>query len=90
MLGVGAFLYANVVYTPEILEANEQMRMENRQEEVAKLLQAVKSGSIRELRPALEAALGRRVEDYVEQVQQNSGKGDSAWTEADAELATTP
>jgi hypothetical protein len=83
-LAIGAFLYANVVFTPEIIENMEQMRMENRKAEVQKLMALVaahskkkkndgdgddSSSSLEELRFPLEEAFGMTVEEYIVDVQ---------------------
>ena len=81
------------MYTPEIIKANEQMRLENRELEIAKLLKVVEEGdssnSLAEIRPALELALGRTLEEYVAQVQQTKQDGgDITWTDSDVKLAS--
>ena len=70
---IGAFVFANVVYTPEILEGAEDMRRSERENEIAKILQAVRSHEssgkdLLELKVPLETALGKPLEDYVRTV----------------------
>jgi hypothetical protein len=73
-LAIGAFLYANVVFTPEIIENTEQMRLENREAEVRKLMALVTAHKndgkdVEELRLALEEAFGMTVEEYIVDVK---------------------
>ncbi|KAL3916331.1 MAG: hypothetical protein SGILL_005229, partial [Bacillariaceae sp.] len=72
--GAAVFAYANIVYTPEIIEGASVMRRENREEQVQKLIEAVRShingdNGLEELRRPLEAALGvDSLEKYVASV----------------------
>lgn len=77
---VSAFVYANLVYTPEIIEANAELRLENRQFQIEQLVAVVEENleecedendekdAIEKLRKPLEAALNSTLEDYVKQV----------------------
>jgi len=95
---VGAFVYANIVYTPEILEGAKDIRRSERdrvrEAEIQKLLNAVQShekggNDIAELRVPLETALGKTLEDYVRAVlEPGSDDNDSLFTASDTELAT--
>jgi hypothetical protein len=91
---VGAFVFANVVYTPEILEGARDIRRSEREAEIRKLVKAVQSHeeggkNILELRLPLETALGKSLEEYVRSVLE-SGSDDKTelFTPADKELAT--
>jgi len=104
ILGLGlvasvlAFVYANVVYTPEILEGYRDIKRSERESEIRKLLEAVQSHvndgtkestSILELRVPLETALGKTLEDYVRAVlEPGSESNDALFTAADMELAS--
>ena len=100
---ISAFLYANLVYTPEIVENAERIRQEIREEEIQKLCQVVEQHKregkdLEELRQPLEFALDMTIEDYVASVLAEStpesplGKSDSPTTRsifrADAKLAS--
>jgi hypothetical protein len=91
---VGAFVFANVVYTPEILEGAKDLRRSEREAEIRKLLKAVQSHEkggkdLTELRVPLETALGKTLEDYVRAVlEPGSDANDALFTAADMELAT--
>jgi len=67
VLAIGVFLYANQTYTPEILQVNQEMRNEQKKQEVRKLAEVVQEGDLSSLRPALEETLGMSLEDYVEE-----------------------
>ena len=88
-LGIGAFLYANVVFTPEIISVNEQMALDLRQVEIRKLLSAVQKHieaekDLEDLRIPLEASLNLTIEEYVSKVD---GGKDLGFTSADKDLA---
>jgi hypothetical protein len=91
---VGAFVFANVVYTPEILEGAKHIRRSERDAEIRKLLTALQSHEkggkdLMELRVPLETALGKTLEDYVLAVlEQGPDVNDALFTAADKELAT--
>jgi len=92
---VGAFVFANVVYTPMILEGAKDLRRSERDAEIRKLLMALQSHEkggkdLMELRVPLETALGKTLEDYVLAVlEQGPDDNDALFTAADMELATT-
>lgn len=72
---VSAFVFANVVYTPEILEAAEQQKLEVREKEITKLLQVVvdhvaAGNDLKELKQPLEVALNMPLQDYIRQVKE--------------------
>lgn len=91
--GVAAFIYANVVYTPEIIEGMELMRLEDREVEVQQLLEVFQEHQqdgkdLEELRKPLEQTFGMTVEEYVAKV--DGGKTSlepSEFTSADETLA---
>ena len=88
LLAAGAFVYANVVYTPEIIAANEQMRLENREIEIQKLLAAVQQHQnedkdLEELRLPIETSFGMTVGEYVSKVE----SGEDGFADADRKLA---
>lgn len=100
---IAAFVFANVVYTPEILENAEQIRLETREEEIRSVLGAVRQHiqegkDLENLRRPLEMALNMPVEDYVAAVSSetnsrtNEGTSTVAssteFTEADIGLAS--
>jgi hypothetical protein len=97
---ISAFVFANLVYTPEILENAEQIRLETRDEEIRSVLDAVRQHvqegkDLEELRRPLEVALNMSVEKYVQAVtaEKNSSNDESAdrsteFTEADVGLAS--
>ncbi len=89
---IAAFVFANVVYTPEILEGAKDLRREERQEEISKILEAVRThdGDVSELRVPLETALGKSLEEYIGAVLDESKDDDeySLYTATDTELAT--
>lgn len=84
-IAIGTFVYANVFITPEIIEANEQMRMDTREIEVRKLIELVQKShhlgedeqqegttkNLEELRYPLEQAFGMTIEDYIVDVLEN-------------------
>lgn len=77
LLAAGAFLYANVVYTPEIIAANQEMRLQVREAEIQKLLAVVLQHKtdgldLEELRVPLEASFGTTVEEYVAKVDEEN------------------
>ena len=77
LLAAGAFLYANVVYTPEIIAANQEMRLQVREAEMQKLLAVVLQHKtdgldLEELRVPLEASFGTTVEEYVAKVDEEN------------------
>ena len=88
---IAAFVFANVVFTPEILEGAKDLRREERQEEISKILEAVRThdGDVSELRVPLETALGKSLEEYVGAVLDESKDDDeySLYTVTDTELA---
>jgi len=91
---VGAFVYANVVYTPEILEGSKSLMLSEREKEIRKLLGAVESHKLEgkdvvELRLPLETALGKPLERYIQEVLDfEANDDDFIYTAADTELAT--
>jgi hypothetical protein len=91
--GVAAFIYANVVYTPEIIEGMELMRLEDREVEVQQLLEVFqehqKDGNdLEELRKPLEQTFGMTVEEYVAKVDDGKTSLEpSEFTSADETLA---
>ena len=92
---IGAFVFANVVYTPEILEGAKDLRRSERETEISKILQAVQAHitngkDVNELRIPLETALGKSLEDYVTAVleSENDDEYYSVYTTTDHELAT--
>lgn len=73
ILAIGAFAYANAVYTPEILENSTQMRLQLREVEVQKLLAVVRNHEangldLEDLRRPLEETFGTTIEEYVSNV----------------------
>lgn len=90
---IAAFVFANVVYTPEILEGAKDLRREERQEEISKILEAVRThdGDVSELRVPLETALGKSLEEYIGAVLDVKDDDDndeySLYTATDTELA---
>lgn len=91
---IGGFLFANIVYTPEILKGAEQLRQSNREIEIRKLLVAIHTheengNELVELRLPLETALGTTLEDYIMAVDSSLSKEttDQAFTTADQDLA---
>jgi hypothetical protein len=99
---VGIFAYANLVYTPEIMQGASLLRQENREREVRKLISAVKCHSqndqaFSDIRGPLETALGTSLEDYVQAVNDRTLSNDiddetctsaSPFGKADQELAS--
>ncbi|MGK3734299.1 MAG: hypothetical protein ACI8RD_007835 [Bacillariaceae sp.] len=75
---VGAFIFANIVYTPEIVKGAQQLRQSNREIEIRKLLAAVHShcqedgNELVELRLPIETALGTTLEEYITAVESES------------------
>ena len=93
LAAVGAYVFANVVYTPEILEGARDLRIAERESEIRKILQAVEKheGELAELKVPLETALGKSLEDYVRSVLEDdteTSTADFVPTAADRELAT--
>jgi hypothetical protein len=93
-LAAGAFVYANVVYTPEIMENNVEMKLEIREDQIRKLLSVVRQHQEdgldldAELRAPLEEAFRMTIEEYVSRVDQNKKSDEkSNFTTADGELA---
>jgi len=91
---IGGFLFANIVYTPEIMKGAEQLRQSNREIEIRKLLVAIHNheengNELVELRLPLETALGTTLEEYIIAVESNLSKEttDKAFTTADQDLA---
>jgi translation initiation factor 1 (eIF-1/SUI1) len=73
LLTIGAFAYANAVYTPEILENSTQVRLQLRETQVRKLLVVVQNHDangldLEELRRPLEESFGMTIEEYVANV----------------------
>ncbi len=98
---ISAFLYANIVYTPEIVENAERIRQEIRNEEMEKLLEVVEQhinegNDMEELRKPLEVALNRTIEDYVDSVSKRDRNTEllsgartfSYFTDTDTRLAS--
>ena len=75
---VGAFIFANLVYTPEIVKGAQQLRQSNREIEIRKLLAAVHihcqedGNELGELRLPIETALGTTLEEYITAVESES------------------
>ena len=77
VLSIGVFYYANVVYTPEILENSKRMRLQVREIDRQKLLAAIQQHindglDLNELRETLEATFGMTIEEYVSSVEEES------------------
>lgn len=77
VLSIGVFYYANVVYTPEILENSKQMRLQVREIDRQKLLAAIQQHindglDLNELRAPLETTFGMTIEEYVSSVEEES------------------
>lgn len=91
-VAVGAFVFANVVYTPEIVQGAQELRQSNRAEEIRKLLQAVRNhlaggNELTELKVPLETALGTTLEEYVKEVETTAEDDTSSFlTTADRDL----
>eukprot|EP00980_Cylindrotheca_fusiformis_P008003 scaffold1706_cov116-Cylindrotheca_fusiformis.AAC.6 len=73
LVAIGAFVYANVVYTPEILENSVEMRLQLREVQVQKLLTVVQTHianglDLEDLRRPLEDTFGTTIEEYVADV----------------------
>jgi hypothetical protein len=73
LLTIGAFAYANAVYTPEILGNSTQMRLQLRETQVRKLLVLVQNHDangldLEELRRPLEETFAMTIEEYVANV----------------------
>lgn len=93
LAAIGAYVFANVVYTPEILEGARDLRIAERETEIRKILQAIETheGEMVELKVPLETALGKPLEEYVQSVLEDGSDNnntDFAPTAADMELAT--
>jgi hypothetical protein len=93
-LAAGAFLYANVVYTPEIMENNVEMKLEIREVQIRKLLSVVRQHQQdgldldAELRAPLEGAFRMTIQEYVSSIDQDRNSDEkSNFTRADEELA---
>jgi hypothetical protein len=98
---ISAFVFANVVYTPEILENAGQIRSETRDKEIRSVLDVVRlhiqeGKDLEELRRPLEVALDMTIEDYVQAVtaeknssnEKNDDDRSTEFTEADIGLAS--
>jgi hypothetical protein len=77
LFAVGAFLHANLVFTPQIIMEADRLRKTRRNVEIQKLVSAIQfhleSGNdLNELRIPLEAALGMTLEDYISDVSSSS------------------
>lgn len=88
---VGAFIFANIVYTPEIVQGAQMLRQSNREIEIRKLLEAIHSHQVNgnallELRLPLETALGTTLEEYIVAVESNLEDTDTTFTRADQDL----
>ena len=88
---VGAFIFANIVYTPEIVQGAQLLRQSNREIEIRKLLEAVHShqadgNALIELRLPLETALGTTLEEYIIAVESGLEDIDITFTTADQDL----
>ena len=91
LLAVAAFVYANVTYTSEIRQASDELRWQQRQDEISKIITMVgPNKDVAELRRPLEAALGMTLEQYLEQrrQQQNNSEPQSQSSPADDRLVT--
>mmetsp|Transcript_6435 Transcript_6435/g.9530 ORF Transcript_6435/g.9530 Transcript_6435/m.9530 type:complete len:221 (-) Transcript_6435:461-1123(-) len=79
LLAVSAFVYANIVYTPEIVQ---NARLIQKEDDIMRVLSLVeeyrmKGSDINELRGPLEKVLGMAIEDYVSNVDsEESNDGD--------------
>lgn len=85
---IAAFVYANLVYTPEILENAELIRLEDREEEVMQILTLVQDHlrdgkDLKELRQPLEFGLNMPLEDYVTAVLRNQEQEELAASQQD-------
>lgn len=85
---VAAFVYANAVYTPEIMENSTKMRLQAREIDLKKLVDAIEqhqaeNRDLEELRRPLEESFGVTIEEYVTNVE----KKKSELTSADESLA---
>jgi hypothetical protein len=94
LLAAGAFLYANVVYTPEIIENTVEMKLEIREVQIRKLLSVVQQHQQdgldldAELRAPLEEAFRMTIEEYVSSVDKDRNSDEkSNFAAADEELA---
>lgn len=90
---VGAFIFANQAYTPEIIQGAQMLRKSNRENEIRKLLGAVRSHQeegkdVLALRLPMEAGLGMVLEEYITAVERSSEENsDTIFTTADQDLA---
>lgn len=95
---ISAFWYANVVYTPEIIENAQQIRLEEREAEIVRILKVVQdhvqqAKDMEELRKPLEFALNMSLEEYLVTVKNLEDDDDSnldrrrSFTTADIQLA---
>eukprot|EP00537_Pseudo-nitzschia_pungens_P006768 CAMPEP_0172372294 /NCGR_PEP_ID=MMETSP1060-20121228/46880_1 /TAXON_ID=37318 /ORGANISM="Pseudo-nitzschia pungens, Strain cf. cingulata" /LENGTH=187 /DNA_ID=CAMNT_0013098217 /DNA_START=82 /DNA_END=642 /DNA_ORIENTATION=- len=89
---VGAFIFANQAYTPEIIQGAQMLRKTNRENEIRKLLEAVRSHQedgkeLLALRLPMEAALGMTLEEYIRAVERGlEENSDTIFTTADEDL----
>ena len=93
------FVYANVVYTPEIIENARAMRQEEQTEQILALVKQIQKergvDGVKESRDALENVFGTTVEGYVDgidrRVEMTASSGmannDVSLSEAEKELA---
>jgi hypothetical protein len=91
--GVGAFLYANVVFTPEIVENAKNLRQEQRNIEISQLIDVVNGyldagKDLEELRVPLETALGgTKLEEYIVEIHRKKDQSTKATVKDDDSLA---
>ena len=88
VIAAAIFLYANVVYTPEIIENARAMRQEEQTEQILELVKQLQRErgveGVRDIdsRDALEKVFGMSVEKYIEGIDADSV------SEAEKELVT--
>ena len=82
VIAAAIFIYANVVYTPEIIENARAMREEEQTEQILALVKQIQKErgveGVRDSRDALEKVFGTSVERYVEAIEKRmQGNADS-------------
>lgn len=86
VIAAAIFLYANVVYTPEIIENARAMRQEEQTQLILALVKQLQRErgveGVRQSRDALEKVFGMSVEKYIEGIDADSV------SEAEKELVT--
>ena len=72
VIAAAIFIYANVVYTPEIIENARAMRQEEQTEQTLALVKQIQEErgveGVRDSRDALENVFGMNVERYIEAI----------------------